>query len=147
MNRAAPKLRDFAERLIALAVKDAKFSASEPSAVFAVIEQLRPCLVQVVGDMGYRAVLLRALAISNPDAAWLHAVRVNPDGSLAGLDELNAEFDAKEIAAIRVFLLAEFVGLLVNLIGERLVLQLVYQAMPKLSKHSLYFGKGPEHET
>ena len=34
---------------------------------------------------------------------------------------------------------ADFVGLLVVLIGERLVLQLMHQAMPKVSKDDLYF--------
>jgi len=43
-------------------------------------------------------------------------------------------------------LLSEFISLLVELIGERLVLQLVHQAMPKLSKDDLYFGEGSERE-
>ena len=142
MNRATPKLRDFAERLISIGVIESQSSASKRRAVFTVLDKLRPCLVQVVGDLGFRAVLSRALASANADVAWLRAIHVKPDGSLAGLDELEAKVDPKEIAEGRVVLLAEFFGLLVELIGERLVLQLVHTAMPNVFKDDLYFGKG-----
>ncbi len=146
MNWATPKFRDFAERLISLGVIETKSSASKPPALFTVIEKLRPCLAQVVGDLGFTAVLSRALVIANADVAWLRAVHVKPDGSLEGLDVLEAKVDPQEIAEGRVVLLAEFVSLLVELIGERIVLQLVHQAMPKVSKDDLYFGKGRERE-
>ena len=146
MNRATPQLRDFAERLISIGVIDTQSSASKPPAVFTLIEKLRPSLAQVVGDLGFTAILSRALAIANADVAWLRAVRVKPDGSLEGLDELGAKVDPQEIAEGRVVLLAEFVSLLVQLIGERIVLQLMHQAMPKVSRHDLYFGKRSERE-
>ena len=140
MNRATPKLRDFAERLISVGLIETESSASKPPAVFMVIENLRPLLAQVVGALGFSAVLSRALAIASADVAWLRAVHVKPDGSLDGLDDLEAKVDSNEISEGRIVLLAEFVGLLVVLIGERLVLQLVHQAMPKVSKDDLYFG-------
>lgn len=140
MNRATPKLRDFAERLISVGLIETESSASKPPAVFMVIENLRPLLAQVVGALGFSAVLSRALAIASADVAWLRAVHVKPDGTLDGLDDLEAKVDPNEIAEGRIVLLAEFVGLLVLLIGERLVLQLVHQAMPKVSKDDLYFG-------
>ena len=142
MNRATPKLRDFAERLISIGVIESKSSAAKRRAVFTVLDKLRPCLVQIVGDLGFRAVLSRALASASADVAWLRAVHVKPDGSLEGLDELEAKVDPKEIAEGRLVLLAEFFGLLVELIGERLVLQLVHTAMPNVFKDDLYFGKG-----
>ena len=119
---------------------------SKPPVVSAVIENFRPFLAQVVGALGFSAVLSRALAIASADVAWLRTVHVKPDGSLEGLGDLEAKVDANEIAEGRVVLLAEFIGLLVVLIGERLVLQLVRQAMPKVSKDDLYFGKGSERE-
>ena len=140
MNRATPKLRDFAERLISVGLIETESSASKPPAVFMVIENLRPLLAQVVGALGFSAVLSRALAIASADVAWLRAVHVKPDGSMDGLDDLEAKVDPNEIAEGRIVLLAEFVGLLVVLIGERLVLQLVHQALPKVSKDDLYFG-------
>ena len=142
MNRATPKLREFAKRLILIEVTQSKLSASKPQAVFAVLDRLRPCLVQVVGDLGFKAVLSRALALANADVAWLREVHVKPDGSLDGLDELQAKVGHREIDEGRVVLLAEFFGLLVQLIGERLMLQLVQTGMPNVSTDDLYFGKG-----
>lgn len=147
MNRATPKLRDFAERLISFGVKETTFPTSKPAAAaFIVIDKLRPCLAQVIGSLGFSAVLSRALATANADIAWLRSVHVKSDGSVKGLDDLDAKVDPKEIAEGRVIFLAEFISLLVELIGERLVLQLVHQAMPKLSKDDLYFGEGSERE-
>lgn len=146
MNRVTPRFRDFAERLISIGARQAKSSASEPPKVFAAIEKIRPSLAQVIGTLGFSAVLSRALAKANTELAWLRAVRVSPDGSLEGLDELQANVDSKDIAKGRVVLLAEFLSLLAELIGERLVLQLVQQAMPQVSKSDLYFGEGSERE-
>lgn len=146
MIRATPKSRDLAERLISVGVIETESSTSKPPAVFTVIDNLRPFLAQVVGVLGFSAVLARALAITSAHTAWLRAVHVKPDGSLNGLDELEANVDPEEIAEGRIVMLAEFVSLLVELIGERLVLQLVHQAMPEVSKDDLYFGKGSERE-
>ena len=142
MKRATAELRDFAERLISTEVTGKKSSAAKPQAVFAALDTLRPCLVQVVGTLGFRALLSRALAKVNADVAWLRAVHVNPDGSMEGLNEIDAKVDPEEIAKGSVVLLAEFFGLLVDLIGDRLLLQLLHQAMPNISKNDLYFGKG-----
>ena len=146
MKRASPRLRDFAERLMSLGAADATSSAPKPPALFTVIETLRPSLVQVVGALGFSAVLSRALAIAHVDVAWMGAVRVKPDGHWANLDDPTATVGANEIFEGSVVLLAEFVSLLVDLIGERLVLQLVHQAMPSVAEDDLYFEKGSERE-
>lgn len=141
MNRATPEIWDFAERLISIGTVETQSSASKPLAVSPVLEELRPCLAQVVGNLGFSAVLSRALAIASADVAWLRAIRVKPDGTLEDLDGLKV-IDPKEFVEGSIILLAEFISLLVQLIGERLVLQMVHQAMPRLSKNDLYFGKG-----
>ena len=146
MKRASPRLRDFAERLISLGAPDVTSSASKPPALFTVIEKLRPSLVQVVGALGFSAVLSRAVAIAHVDVAWLRAVHVKPDGHWGNFDDPTLTVGANEIFDGRVVLLAEFVSLLVDLIGERLVLQLVHQAMPAVAKDDLYFEKGSERE-
>lgn len=146
MIRATPKLRDLAERLISVGVIETESSTSKPPAVFTVIDNLRPFLAQVVGVLGFSAVLARALAITSAHTAWLRAVHVKPDGCLEGLDDLAAKVGPNEIAEGQVLLLTEFIGLLVLLIGERLMLQLVCQAMPEVPKHDLYFVKGIKRE-
>ena len=146
MKRANPRLRDFAERLISLAAAEATSFAPKSPELFTVIEKLRPSLVQVVGALGFSAVLSRAVAIAHVDVAWLRAVHVKPDGQGGNLADPPATVGANEVLEGRVVLLAEFFGLLVDLIGERLVLQLVHQAMPALSRDDLYFEKGSDRE-
>jgi len=146
MKRASPQRRDFAERLISLGAAEATTSVAKPPALFTVIEQLRPSLVQVVGALGFSAVLSRALAIAHADVAWLRTVPLKPDGLWGNLDLPTANVGADEISEGSVVLLAEFVSLLVDLIGERLVLQLVHQALPAVAKDELYFEKGSERE-
>ena len=103
-------------------------------------------MVLVVGVMGFSAVLSRALAMAKTDSAWLRATHVEPDGRWGGLDKLQTTADASDILESSTVLLAEFVGLLVDLIGERLVLQLVRQAMPDVARDDLYFGEGNDRE-
>ena len=138
MTRATSKLRDFAERLILAGGDKDQISGVKPQ-VFIIFETLRPCFSQIVGNLGFSTLLSRALAIASADFAWLRALRVKPDGSLEGLGESKAKVSPKEMAEGRAVFLAEFVSLLVGLIGERLVLRLVHQAMPNVSEVDLYF--------
>ena len=146
MTRATPRLRDFAERLISFEATRAKSSAATPAAVFAAIEKLRPTLAQVVGNQGFGAFLARALASAKSDFVWLRSVHVRPDGFWERLERLEDDVDPSEIAEGSVVLLAEFIGLLVELIGERLLLQWVRQAFPEMLGRYFYFGEGNERE-
>ena len=146
MTRATPRLRDFAERLISIGATQAESSAATPAAVFAAIEKLRPTLTQVVGNQGFGAFLARALGSAKVDVAWLRSVRARPDGFWDGLERLEDTFDRSEIAEGSLVLLAQFIGLLVELIGERLLLQWVRQAFPEMLGRYFYFGEGNECE-
>lgn len=126
-------MRDFSERLIAHATRVNKSSETETPAIFLVVEKLRPNLVTLLGNIGFRALLSRALVLTNSEIAWLRAVHVKADGSLEGLNELEAQLDPEEIAEGRVVLLAQLLGLLVVFIGESLTLRLVRDVWPKLS--------------
>ena len=126
-------MRDFSERLIAHATRGNKSSETETPVIFLVVEKLRPNLVTLLGNVGFRALLSRALVLTNSEIAWLRAVHVKADGSLEGLHELEAQLDPEEIAEGRVVLLAQLLGLLVVFIGESLTLRLVRDVWPKLS--------------
>ncbi len=93
-----------------------------------------------MGNVGFRALLSRALALANAEVPWLCAVHVKSDGSLEGLDELEAQVHPQEIFEGRVVLLAQLLGLLVALIGENLTLRLVREAWSKLSFNDLDFN-------
>jgi hypothetical protein len=139
-------MRDFAERLIAYETRGNKSSETKPPAVFLVGEKLRPQLATLMGNVGFRALLSRALALATAEVPWLRAVHVKADGSFERLDEFGAHVDLDEIFEGRVVLLAQLLGLLVAFIGEDLTLRLVREVWPKLSLNDLNFGKGDNDE-
>jgi len=126
-------MRDFAERLIAYETRGNKSSETKPPAVFLVGEKLRPQLATLMGNVGFRELLSRALALANAEVPWLRAVRVKADGSFEGSDEFGAQVDPDEVFEGSVVLLAQLLGLLVAFIGEDLTLRLVREVWPKLS--------------
>ena len=133
-------MRDLAVRLIAHEAKG-KQPPKIPLA-FLVDERLRPHLAELMGMVGFRALLSRALVLASAEASWLHAVQVKTDGSLEGLGELEDRVSRDEFLDSCVVLLAQFLGLLVTFIGEDLTLRLVRDMSPKLPLNDFYFGKG-----
>ncbi len=146
MSRATPKMRDFAERLIGHETRKNKSSETKTPAACRVAEKLRPHLATLMGNLGFRALLSRALALANAEVPWLRAVHVNADGSLEGLGELATQVDPDEIFEGCVVLLAQLLGLLVAFIGKDLTLRLVREVWPKLSLNNLDAGKGDKNE-
>lgn len=125
-------MRDLAERLVAYETKANKSSRTKTLAAFLVGEKLRPDLAALMGNVGFRALLSRALALANAEVPWLRAVHVKADGSFEGLDELEAQVDPDEIFEGGIVLLAQLLGLLVAFIGEDLTLRLVREVWSKL---------------
>ena len=125
MNRATPQLRIYAERLIAYEVSRNVSSKSTTTAAFDIIDKLRPHFGTLMGTAGFRALLARALVLTNAEVTWWRELRVREDGSFEGLDELEAHASPEEIAAGGLVLLARLLGLLMTLIGEDLTLRLL----------------------
>jgi len=125
MNRATPKLRIYAERLIANEMSRNASSKSRPTATFVVIEKLSPHFGALMGAAGFRALISRALVLASAEVAWLKELHVKADGSFEELNELEAQANPEEIAAGGVVLLARLLGLLVTFIGEDLTLRLL----------------------
>lgn len=146
MSRASPKLRAFAERLIAYETMGNKSSKSKIPAAFHVCEKLRPHLATLMGNGGFRALLLRALALAGPEVPWLCAVHVKANGALEGWDESDPPIRPAALFDGSVVLLAQLLGLLVVFIGEKLTLRLVNEAWPKLSLNDLDLGAGDTNE-
>lgn len=119
-----------------------KSSAKKIPAACLASEKLRPHLAVLMGNMGFRALLARALALANADAPWLRAVHVKTDGSFEGFEELETTVDPEEFFKGCVDLLTHLLGLLLAFIGEELTLRLVHQAWPELSSSDPDFEKG-----
>ena len=60
-------MRDFAERLIAYETKGNKSSEIKTAVVILVGEKLRLNLTVLMGNVGFRALLSRALALANAE--------------------------------------------------------------------------------
>jgi hypothetical protein len=139
-------MRDFAERLIAYETKGNKSSKTKTAAIFLVGEKLRLHLTALMGKVGFRALLSRALVLANAEAPSLHAVHVKADGSFGGLDELGGQVGPEKIAEGSVVLLAQLLGLLVAFIGGSLTLRLVHEIWPKIPLNELDFGSGDKND-
>lgn len=74
MSSAPQKMRDFAERLIAYETSGNKSSKTEIPTACLIIDKLRPQLATLMGNIGFRALLSRTLALANPEFPWLRAV-------------------------------------------------------------------------
>ena len=142
-------MRDFAERLIAYETRGNKSSAmltknpgGPSSSVKSCVRIWRPSWATSVFVRSFRA----RSRWPTRKFPWLRAVQVKADGSLEGLDELEAQVDPDEIFEGCVVLLAQLLGLLVAFIGEDLTLRLVREVWPKLSLNDLDFGKGDKNE-
>lgn len=142
MSQSTPQMLDFAERLIAYETRGNKSSGTKTPAAFPVCEKLRPHLVTLMGNTGFRALLSRALARAETNVPLLRAMQVNADGSLAGSEKPDVQAEPEERARGSVVLVAQLLDLLVAFIGEKLMLRIVCDVWPKLSLNDLDFGKG-----
>lgn len=146
MSRSTPSMRALAGRLIAVDAGGAKSSRNQRATAFPVAEKLRPHLATLMGNDGYRALLMRARALASEEVAWLRSMRVAADGSLERLDPAGALVGAAEMLEGRVVLVAQLLGLLVDFIGESLTLRLVREVWPKIAPENLNASKDHENE-
>ena len=135
-------MRDFARQIIAHEARVGKKSDPIGSVAFHVCETLRPHLATLMGNAGYRALLVRAFTLATEGVPWLRAIQVKANGSLEGLDELRAQLAPEELAEGQVALLAQLLGMLIAFIGENLTLRLVREVWPQFSVTEFESGKG-----
>jgi hypothetical protein len=148
VNRATPQIRDWAERLV---VYEASLAASKSSNAittpsFSVAGKLRPHFATLMGSIGFRALLSRALSLAAAEVPWLRAVHVKADSSFEGFDASAAQLDPEEIAEGGTVLIAQLLGLLVAFIGENLTLRLVGDVWPELALDGRDLGAGANNE-
>lgn len=109
-------------------------------AAFHVSEKLRHPLSALMGAIGFRALLARALTLAKAQLPSLNAVQVKRDGSLEGLNGLRND----EAAEASVTLIAQLLGLLGTFIGENLMLRLVRDMWPDVPVNNAESREGKE---
>jgi hypothetical protein len=140
-------MRHVAARLIAYEAKENKSPRAKSKADFAVIAKMRLQLTVLMGNGGFRALLSRALALTNAEVPGLRAVQLKVDGSFEWPESMEkTDADSESIAQGKVILLAQLLGLLVAFIGENLTLQLLHEVWPKLSSKGIDLDTGVENE-
>ncbi len=137
MGAVSPKIQEFATRIVSYEAGDDHSFTAKLRATFLVCEKLRLELIPLIGTSGFCALLLRALALSSEDADWLPSVKVTEEGILKGFEELNAKQIEEAFSAEVIALPAQFLGLLITLIGDRLTVQLLNGVWPKLELRNL----------
>ena len=91
MSHASPQLRNFAKRPIACEANGNKSANTKAPDAFRVCKKLRPRLAKLMGNVGYRALLSRSLALASAGVPWLRMVHMKSDGALGGLGALPAQ--------------------------------------------------------
>lgn len=134
MIRATPELRTAAERLLKLEAAAGRGTKKVPTAAL-VSERLRRVLSTLLGAVGFKALLARAVTLAKAEVPALSALQVQADSSLSGLSE------ADDFPEGEVVLVAHILGLLVTFVGEALMLRLVNDAWPKAHLSDLDFDK------
>ena len=130
MDAPSASVRKLAQRLLALeAISESASSDARAHEAVRVCDKLRVSLTRFAGTDGFASLLRRALALARAEVPSLDRVKIRPDFSIEGLEEL-ARNDGTEAAAA---LTAHLLGLLVTFIGQPLTLRLVREAWPDAS--------------
>ena len=131
---ATPNLKEFARDLLIHEAATGTRVGDDGSAVFRVCEKLRGPLGRLMGITGYRSLLSRALALASAEAPRLSGLQIKPDGSLAGVSELESKLDVRTVTQSEAILVSHLVGLLVTFIGPALTQQLLRDVWPKMDE-------------
>ena len=132
MNLPPPSIRDLAQRLLtAEAASQSSAQSHVPEAV-RVCEKLRISLTRFAGSAGFTALMRRALVLARVEFPALQNVEVQPDGSLEGIEQLASDPSHAGVNAATA-IAAHLLGLLVNFVGEPIMLRLVHDAWPAAS--------------
>jgi len=125
------KSRDYAQRLLAYEAT-ANGPCAAKDAASRVTKKLRRALVTLAGARGVHALLSRSLTLAKRETPILTLLRVRPDGSIEGLNEVSELHSDAEVGEAVVILIAQWLGLLSAFIGESLTVHLLREAWPDL---------------
>lgn len=131
MSRNNTKMRSFAERLVAMETNAKRSSSARLPQGLQICEELRPPFASLMGQTGFQALVMRAIALSKKEVRWLGEVRSSSDGMLEFDGEM--EQDPKAIIEGSVELLTQLFGLLEAFVGESLTLRMVNNVWPRLA--------------
>jgi hypothetical protein len=125
MNGPDPVVARFVN--VALAAELA-LGARDSDVIQRIMARLRSGLEKLMGRAAFNVLLARSLVLAKRTHKTLADVTVGPDGELAGLDGVACEGIGVDEGAMPI--VAQFIELLVNLLGEDLAIRLVRGLWP-----------------
>jgi len=132
MNLEPPNVRHLAEQM--LACENAIITPSgQPSPAFFIFEKLSPHFITMMGSYGYQQLLERALALATKEVPWLSKARINRDGLLDGIGEIDPNITRADFLEGKAIILTHLLGLLNDIIGESMTLRLLRDVWPELA--------------
>jgi hypothetical protein len=134
MIQRSPAVDDLVRRLLEHEADGVRDAESLACAVERACHKLSDELETLVGRGGVCALFGRAVGLSKREFPYLSAIRLQADAPLSfqALRESLRERDAAEVEGASTSLLANLLGLLVNLLGEDLGLRPVRSVWPNL---------------
>ena len=100
---------------------------------FRASEKLGEPLSTLAGKAGLHALLSRALTLAKAEFPQLNPVKVDADGCLTGLNEIQPHLSAEESAEAEAALIANLLHLLSTFVGDALTLRIVHNVWPDAS--------------
>ncbi|MEO5726667.1 MAG: hypothetical protein ABI134_17195 [Byssovorax sp.] len=131
MSTPSPAHKSTAQRLIEEAARGDDEEVALVGATEHVFQGLHDHLAKLIGVVGFRTLLARALQLARADAPALAVVEVKPNGLIAGLSRALVGLRPAEALAAPVTLLAHFLALLSAFVGEDLTVHVVSEAVKK----------------
>ena len=130
MSTATPEIQDLARQLIAFEAENESASDLPTGIALQVVLELRARLIRLTGIEGFQSLLSRALALARMDEPILNMVRINPDGSLEGFDQIESSQEAGKAEQSALVLVSHLLELLMTFIGTSLTLRLLQDRWP-----------------
>ncbi|MDT8066581.1 MAG: hypothetical protein ROO76_00285 [Terriglobia bacterium] len=119
------KTRELARSLVAREADSSTTSLQTEPASVRVYERLRRQLGAPVGAESFQSLASRALALARSESPRLKAVQVMANGGLRGLGEVESQTNPNEGGEAGVILIAQLLGLFLNLLGESTTMRLI----------------------
>jgi hypothetical protein len=123
-----PASRSTAQRLIEDAAIGSEDAAAIASAAERVFQRLHEHLSTLIGVVGWKTLLGRALKLARTRVPALQRIEVKPDGTIAGLVEALSTQAPEDAVLAPAMLLAQLLDLLAAFVGDDLALHLVDEA-------------------
>ena len=125
-------MRGLAQRLLAVEAASQNAAGSHVLDGVRVCEKLQISVSRFTGSAGFVSLLRRALALARAESPSLQNLKVEPDGSLEGCEQLAVEAGNGGPEGV-VAIIAHLLGLLETFVGEPFTLRLVREAWPDAS--------------